>query len=155
MHKNGLWFAFLGLVCLATIWFTAKTYFSLNEYFTLKQTVEISAIDWSYDSPSDEEFIPKGHYAFEYKGKKYEGIEHIEGAALRNKAAADEMVQYLSKRVFKVWFDPSNPNHSSLQKSFPSKECLSTALLWGVLLYLIGLGYYVGMQNRHGSARHN
>lgn len=147
MHKNPFWLVLLVIICLTTAWMTSKTYFLMRHYLALKETTTATKIDWSYESVSDEEFIPEGQYYFQYHDKTFQGISHLNNATLRNQPAAEDAIQHLMKKQFNVWFNPFNPKESSLHKSFPLKECLSTAILWGILLYFIGLGYYVGNQS--------
>lgn len=146
MHKNPIWLTLLVITCLTTAWMTSKTYFSMRRYLALNESTIATKMEWSYETRSDEEFVPEGHYYFQYNGKTYEGISLLRNTVLLNESAAEDAIQHLSKKQFKIWFNPTNPKESSLHKSFPLKECLSTAILWGILLYFIGLGYYVGNQ---------
>lgn len=143
MHKNILWQAFLAIVCIAVLWYTFIALYSYYSYSRLKTQSAISSITWDVEEKSEENYFLKAHYSFNFKDHSYSGSTAFTDEPYRNRWAAEQDVKGFSNKNGKVWFDPENPNHSSLQKHFPLKECISAAFLWGLLLYFLWLGFYV------------
>lgn len=143
MHKNYLWQAFLTVIVAATLWYTISAIYAYYSYSHLKAQTSLSALDWEIIHESDEDFPVKAVYTFEFKDKSYPGSTTFTDIPYRNQWAAEQAIKDLSGRQWKVWFDPHNPHHSSLEKSFPFKEIISAIFLWGLILYFLWLGFYV------------
>lgn len=155
MHKNPVWLFFLAFLSLIVLTFTGTTAYKAYPYFRLDAQTTTSNIMWSplkieKWSLSDlmgweeELFALKGTYEFKNKGRLYEGFTVLDTPLFRNQWAAEQELLSMRSKPVTVWYDSSYPAYSSLQKTFPFKECLSTALLLGVLLYFIWLGFSVG-----------
>jgi hypothetical protein len=143
MHKNYLWQAFIAVVFATTLWYTAVAIYSYYSYSHLKAQTTPSAMDWDIEEKSDEDYVVKAIYRFEFQNKSYPGNTSFTDTPYRNHWAAEQAAKEISKKDWKIWFDPQNPHHSSLQKEFPFKECISAAFLWGLVLYFLWLGFYV------------
>lgn len=143
MHKNTFWRAFLAVVFATTLWYTVVAIHSYYSYSHLKTQAAPSAIEWDVEEKSEEDYLVKAMYRFEFNGKSYPGMTSFADTPYRNQWAAEEALKELSNKHWKIWFDPQNPHHSSLQKNFPFKECISAIFLWGLILYFLWLGFYV------------
>lgn len=60
-----------------------------------------------------------------------------------NQFNADEFVSKISKENFYIWFNKKNPNFSSLEKTFPIKNCVYLSITLLIFFYFIILKYYV------------
>jgi hypothetical protein len=143
MYKNKYWLIFLALILVGVFWYTATTVYSLYIYYSLSQKIPVSNMEWSTHKLFEERYAPQARYQFEFRGKSYSGEDILKEPIYRNSEAVDEIVPILSKQQWSVWFNPSNPSHSSLDKTFPLKESISLTILWALLFYFLGLGYYV------------
>jgi hypothetical protein len=143
MHKNFLWQAFLLVIIAISLWYTISAIYLYDSYAHLKILTTTSSIQWEAEEHAEDRFILKANYIFVYKGKFYHGSTSLEDTAYRNLWAAEKTIKELTNSNLKVWFDPENPNHSSLQKKFPLKESIYAAFLWGLILYFLWLGFYV------------
>ncbi len=91
---------------------------------------------------SGEDYVIRAAYSFSLKEKKYHQETLFSQQRHYNPWAAAEAIKVLAKQDFESWYDPYNPDHSTLQKYFPFKECVSALILWGLLFYFIWLGIY-------------
>lgn len=147
MHKNPFW---LGLICcmtLITLWYLGNASLQFFRYTRLQESAQATEIRWSVKEMSSEEFIPFAHYLFKTKdGEMYEGEGGLNDSRYRNAWAVEEDLSSFAKKRWKVWYNPSYPHQSALQKNFPLKECLSAIALLILWIYFVGLGFYVGHQ---------
>jgi hypothetical protein len=153
MYKNPFWILFLAFLSLVTAWYVGRAFYLVYEYSVLQRNVPAKTIEWRVDELSDEQFVPEAAYTYEVDGKTYEGKGLWTEQIYRNAYAAQLAIMAFKqspKRSWTIWFDPTEITHSSLQKTFPIKECIYAGLLSGILLYFIGLGYYVSRQKERG-----
>lgn len=143
MHKNQIWLAFLATVALAAIWFTANLAFVSWNYYNLKESTNADSIEYSIERISSEKYLLKGDYTYTHDGKNYSSSSILSEPVWRNSWSAKEALEYFPKKEKSLWFDPKNPHESALEKKFPYKEGIYAALVWGILIYFIWLGYYV------------
>lgn len=143
MHKNYLWQAFLTVVVAATLWYTLSAIYAYYSYSHLKAQASPSTLDWEIVQKSDEDYPVKASYTFEFNNKSYPGSTTFTDTPYRNHWSAEQAVKELSQRKWKIWYDPQNPHHSSLEKKFPFKAVISAVFLCGLILYFLWLGFYV------------
>lgn len=143
MHKNPLWQAFLFVIIVIALWYTITAIYLYFSYAHLKTQTTTSSIQWETEEHAEDSVVMAANYTFEYKGKSYPGRTSLEETPYRSQWAAEEAIKELAHSNRKVWFDPENPNRSSLQKKFPFKESIYAAFLWGIILYFLWLGFYV------------
>ena len=143
MHKNFVWQAFLFVILAATLWYSAIALYSYYSHSHLEVQTPVSSMAWEIEEKSDESYLVKGIYHFEFKGNSYPGSTTMTDMIYRNQWAAEQAIKELSDKNWKVWFDPQDPGHSSLQKNFPYKECITAIFLWGLFFYFLWLGFYV------------
>ena len=143
MHKNLIWQAFLLVILAASLWYSAIAVYKYYNYSHLEAKTAVSSIDWEIEEQSEEKYLIKGNYSFEFKGHSFSGTSDMTDMNYWNRWAAEQGVKEHSQKKWNVWFDPHDPHHSSLQKNFPIKECITAVFLWGLLLYFLWLGFYV------------
>ncbi|CUI17859.1 Conserved putative membrane protein [Candidatus Protochlamydia naegleriophila] len=142
LHRNPLWMFFLGLVTLCALAYTGYAFFQLYSYQRLSHTAVPQKIDWSVLAMDEDHFIPQAHYQFTFQGKAFNGHTLLKEHYL-NAWAAREAIDRLQSKPLLVWFNSNSPAMSTIEKNFPLKICLYTALLWGLLLYLAWLNQQV------------
>lgn len=148
MSHNRWWQILLCMIAIGALWFTIPTVYHLYIYAKLNAQTTTNSIEWSVKEITDEHYLPHAKYTFTVNGLGHEGETTLTFPPYRNGWAAEQAIAEHAKHPWDVYFSPSDPQYSSLQKSLPFKECLSTAFLWGLLLYFIGLKYYV--VNKYG-----
>lgn len=144
MHNNFIWRAFLTLAFLVAVWFTIVAIYRYHNYSSLQAQTLASEIQGQIIEESSESYTLTATYRYEVGHQIFTGTSLWNDTNYRNQWAAEQDLKEFSARKWKVWYDPHHPEYSSLQKKFPLKECISSIVLWGLLLYFLGLGFYVG-----------
>lgn len=137
------WRLFLGFIGVIVLGYTGVTLNKFYRYATLTEQTPVESIRWSIYSHDQEAFAPQADYTFTVDGQGYSNkIIWNEGDYYFNPWALEKPLAQLANQEWKVWFNPKNPTYSALQKNFPVKECLSTVIIWMLLIYFIMLGKY-------------
>lgn len=154
MHNNLLWKAFLFVVLVYTLGYSAVAAYRYYEYARLTEKKTLTyPIVWDVFEKSDENYILISKYTYEVNGHLFHGEMPWSDEPYRNAWAAKKAIEAYKKQTFTVWYDPSHPDYSSLQKHPPLKECVYALILWGLLLYFVWLGYYVAGRNDNNNWR--
>jgi hypothetical protein len=148
MHENRYWLIFLLSLCVCTLGYTLYTSIKLYEYLRLRQELSLKQVQWSVEASKDDHFLIHSHYQFIREGILYQG-QTTWDEGYPNRWAAEAVKNRLAAQSWKVWIDPSHPDYSTLQKTFPFKQCLSTIVLWSLLAYFFLLGNYVKKYSLH------
>lgn len=144
MHKNLLWQAFLTVVLLVALGYSGIALYHYYAYARLTvHTTSITSMQWQIQEKADDEYILKTDYVFNVGEQAFQGSTLWPREPYRNRYAAEQIIKARSGEHWQVWYDEKDPRHSSLEKHFPLKECLSAIFLWGLLFYFVWLGYYV------------
>jgi hypothetical protein len=150
MNANIYWRLFLGLIGVCVVGYTAMTLTDLYRYLVLSERTQVHPFEWSVKKRKSDDYRIHGHYTFSLQGQLYSGESAVEEEKFLNPWAAKQAIPRYQKRDWEVWYNPQSAHDSALQKYFPTKECISSVILWGILLYFIWLGYYV---HQHGRSR--
>lgn len=142
LHRNPFWIFFLGLVAISALAYTSYAFFQLYSYQRLDRTAVPQEINWSVLAMDESGFIPQAHYQFIFQDKVFNGHTLLKEHYL-NAWAAREAIDRLQHKPLFVWFDSTSPTTSTIERNFPLKTCLYTALLWGLLVYLVWLNQQV------------
>lgn len=143
MHKNFVWLCFLSLATGAVGWFTLKALYMVYLYISLNATAPVEDLKWGVEQLSADQFVMKADYTFIAKEKQYSGETLFKDDIYWNPWVAEDALKVYSQKDWTVWYSSGNPQYSSLQKKFPLRECISAGVLWILLFYFLGLGYYV------------
>jgi len=143
MHKNILWLTFLGIVGVVTLWFTGVATYRYYEYTDLNSHTTTSSVEWLIKEHTEDNYTLEAYYQFKANNHLFKGVSHFADESHLNRWAAEQMIKSNSSHLWTVWYAQNNPDHSSLQKNFPIKECLSAIFLIGLFLYFLWLGFYV------------
>lgn len=143
MHKNKLWLGFLAVCIAITLWFSVEALYKIYSFYRLTAEAPLLNSNWTIRKASDEMYIVQASYEFEVEGQKFQGNTEFTRDYYRNMWGAEQAITAFKKVYHRVWYAPSNPRHSSLQKTYPLKECISAGILWVLVLYFLWLGFYV------------
>ncbi len=147
MHKNSFWLVFVALVGLIAMGYSLMTSYRLYQYSRLTQQAEITSIEWTIKKTWRGKFYLQAQYLFLVKGIAYKGQTEFTDEFYINPWAAEQKINHFKKAKGKVWHSLHPASYSTLQKKFPTKECYSAAILMGLLVYFIFLGWYAGTYN--------
>lgn len=145
--QNPVWLSLLGLNFAAILWFGIPLSFHLYDYYALTETTKPSDLKWFVEKQGSEDFRVGANYSYLVNTISYEGETIFNDMTFRNPSSADDQLKLKASQTHLVFYDPQNVNHSSLQKKFPTKECVSTAVLFLILLYFVLLGIYTSSLN--------
>lgn len=148
MYKNPYWLTLISFMILCAALYSGYSLYKMYMYSRLSQQVHVNAINWSIEEINDEKFIPKANFQFFYDNKEYSS-EILWDESYPNALVANDVVNKLSSYSWRVWIDPSNPEHSALQKKFPYKDAISSIILWMIIVYFFCLGYNVKNGSNH------
>lgn len=149
MHKNQIWLTFLATTVLIVFWFSGMTGYELYNYVTLNSKTLPTEVNWLVQRESSDRYSLRASYKYQVKGDVYEGETTVNKKFFRSPKAAQKRSSQNSQKKWMIWYASYNPEHSTIQKIFPLKSCIYTAVMWGVLIYFIWLGFYVGQFKSH------
>lgn len=139
MHCNLYWTGFLIIIGLIVIAYSGFTLVKIHHHSRLTQHTTPQTIQWSIHKLGEDDFTLQGHYEFSWDGKEYSGQESANEHYL-NAWAARDILDSFNQETSQVWFDPSNPEYSTLFKNFPIKYTIYSVILWLLFFYFIWLG---------------
>jgi hypothetical protein len=142
-HKNPLWLSFLSIIALCTLWYSGIAYLKLSHYNSLTEETTASSSAWTVKTIAADAYIPEAYYSFYHQATLYDGVDVLTNELFKNAWAAEKALPEFAEKNRTVWYSPSDPHYSSLQKKFPLKESLSAVALWILLMYFVCLGLYV------------
>lgn len=143
MHKNPFWITFLVAITLTVFWFTGSSLYKYYQYANLDSSVIAKHTLWSIHHQSSDVYLLKADYSFVVDNQEYSGNSLLHDPSFRNPWAAESTMKQYTQKPWTVWYSSKNINNSSLEHKLPWKEIISAGILWVLLAYFIGLGYYV------------
>lgn len=144
---NKRWAILLILIAGAALWFTTFALIDLWGYLRLKQHAPAHIQEWAVEGSGSKFFI-KAAYSFESKNRKYEGACVLKEPQFLNKIAAETELKRWEQCAWSVWYDPSAPHFSSLQKLFPYKRVFNAAVCLALLGYFSFLYHQQAFSSR-------
>lgn len=151
MHKNRFWLGFLCVAIVASLWYTGLAAYLLYDYSQLEKITQATVTQWEVIELKSDKYALQGTYYFTDHGKIFSASSMLKEPVFLNRYAAENEIPKLVKQRWSVWYNAANPNHSTLQKKFPLKECASAVMMITLALYLTFLGFYVGGVRQHGA----
>lgn len=142
MQKQTVWLALVATLTLIVLWYSGIFLYRYYHYMRLSGKAPAKEMAWTVEPRTDEQYLLKANYSFVSNGQTFTGSSVIEDRGFWNEYAAQKGIEDVSKKKWIIWFNPSNPAHSSLQKNFPLKECVSAVIMWAIVFYFLWLGYY-------------
>lgn len=143
MHKNYFWLIFLIAITMAVLWYTSKAAYNYYQYAAVNQSVWAKQVLWSIHHKSSDIYLLKADYTFLVDGKENTGSTIFSDPIFRNPWSAEDAIKRHTQHPWTVWHSTKDLTNSTLEHRFPWKELISAGVLWVLLAYFIGLGYYV------------
>jgi len=142
MSRNSYWLGYIFLILIVVLSYTVFTSYEIYQHSRLSQKTVPSSIKWSVHKAAEDEYVLNSHYSFSWNAKTYSG-QMEDSEQYLNEWASQEALEKMNQRTFTVWFDPSDPTFSTLNKNFPIKYSVYAGLLWLLFIYFVWLGYSV------------
>ncbi|MCH9608462.1 MAG: hypothetical protein S4CHLAM45_10380 [Chlamydiales bacterium] len=143
MHRNGIFLGFLLLLVGTTIWFGARAYIAVSNYTKLNTHAMASVEKMEIVEGKGDRYQLIANYFFESKEGLQQGVGVV-GPLYKNPWSAEKGLQKFEGRTWQVWYDEEHPFNSTLNKQFPTKRVTTAVILFGLFLYFLGLGIFVG-----------
>jgi hypothetical protein len=132
-----IWRILAAIAIAIALWFSSIAAYQIFQYLRLGSFAQAEVTRWSIKELSASRFAIEAFFEFEAKGKKYEGKSLLDSPVFLNPFAAEDAIKIREKEAFFAWYQPSNPEVSSLQKDFPLKSLIHALVTLGVLIYFI------------------
>lgn len=144
MHTNILWRAFLIVIFAITLFYSGSALYRYYVYKSLSAVTVPKVLEWNIVKEMDARYILETAYQFVVAGKEYQGTAVWHDEIFVNEYGAQEAIEESNGKRWEVYYNPSDPEESSLQRKLPAKEGLYAMFLLGLFLYFLWLGYYAG-----------
>ncbi|HNA62299.1 MAG TPA: hypothetical protein PKW79_04405, partial [Rhabdochlamydiaceae bacterium] len=108
-------------------------------YLRLEESASAYVYKWKTVEVAPSQFGIKAAYAFRARGKTYTGKTFFSKPYHLNANSAKKQLDRFSRETWVVWYQPSHPKISSLEKVFPTKKILYGLMTLGVFFYFLYL----------------
>jgi len=132
-----LWLVLLLLSGGITLWFTGAALVDIYQYYILNERAPVEVLRWQVRERSPSQFAIEAEYEFRVKEVTYHGKTQLQNPQFLNRYAAESHIAKLGSPQETIWYQKSNPLHSSMEKEFPRKELTQALLTLGVFLYFL------------------
>lgn len=143
MHRNPVWLGLLIFIALVTLWYAFDAGVKVYRYAKLSEETTATEVAWSVRKVAGPRFIPHIRFHYVVEGEDYQGETTLNQYPSRSGWGAEEVIKDLDRTSHTIWYDGQNRVLAVYDKQFPSKECLYTAALLGMLAYFLWIGSYV------------
>ncbi len=143
-----IWKGLLILVAAVTLYFGGSAVVQLYRYWQLRATVFADSATWTVQELKGDAYALRGQYTFAVDGRPYAGEGLVHQEIFRNPYTAETAIPKWEQQRWTIWYNPSRPEQSALERHFPAKELVSMALLLAIFCYYYFLG--VASQRRTG-----
>lgn len=140
-NKMRIFIAFIVIITIIVLGYAGAALYKVYQYNRLSAETNAENVSFSVKPHNDEKFFLHSSYYYKVNGKDYPG-ETTFTTAYRNPYAAEEAMKEISKNYKTVWYDPSDPSFSSMDRSFPMKLVVYASILFAIWNYFIWGGYY-------------
>ena len=127
------------LAGLITAGFLVSASLDLWGYLRLEKKSIAKVEKWRVIKKGSSKFALKAHYCFENQGKTYHGKTIFSKPYHLNRLSAEKQIKNYTAQQWPVWYQPSHPEHSSIERLFPFKKCFYSLMVLGVFLYFVYL----------------
>ena len=115
----------------------------LSHHVSYKEQVKPDVLNWTISPIHDELYKPVAHFQYTVDGKTYEGKEVFQGGLYRTPYAAEVAIQAIQSAEPVVWYAPSKPEKSTIEKFFPFKKVLYAFITLILVFYSAYMAYYL------------
>lgn len=116
---------------------------NLTHYVSYTDRVAPDILQWTTLPVHDELFRPVAHFRYTVNGQTYEGKEVFQGGLYRTPYAAEVAIKAINSSHLNVWYSPSKPSQSSIERFFPFKKLLYAVITLLLAFYTAYIAYYL------------
>jgi hypothetical protein len=147
-HKIS-WLIALIFPVIAFFLLSYSTICQINTYLLLKKNVlaNVDKLEIRLDKKNRYEIL--AFYSFKIGNKVFFNKNCLRKKFLNILSAQDYIKKNSEKKVI-VWFNPKNPNITSIERKFPIKNCIYSVLCFSIFIYFVILKYYAYSFQRIG-----
>lgn len=127
--------AFLVILLGLLAWYWGDFFIKIYRYEKMNAKGFAVIDQWELHEKSNGKFYLSSSYHFFWNEKKYFEKTNFFRNIFLNEKSAKEWMEKEHQKEWQVWFDPENPQRSSLEKIFPLKELFKGAFVSFVFLY--------------------
>ena len=138
---NRLSWALILISSIAVSWFSFFFVKDVYGYVRVNQRTSATISEWSIKENSESEYLLCALYNYDYKGVKYSSSTVFRQPLFLNRPTAERAIVTLRTKPWTAWFDPSNPERSTLQRYFPFQEGIKLFLCIIVAIYFVVLRF--------------
>ena len=131
------------LVAGVGLWIGGKFLFNLHHYFLLSHVAPATISEWKVEELRAGKFTICANFKFQVGETEFYQHFKFSKPVYQNPYLAQALIKDWKDESWQVWYNPKNPEITSLQKSFPIKTGVYFALCLGMLLYFSWLRIYV------------
>jgi len=138
---NRLSWVLILISSIAASWFAFFFIRDVYCYLLVNQRTSVTISQWNVKEKSESEYLLDASYTFDYKGVKYSASTVFRQPLFLNRPTAERAIVTLRTKPWAAWFDPSNPERSTLQRYFPFQEGIKLFLCVIVTIYFVVLRF--------------
>ena len=132
---NKLWLCLMLISSSIAIWFGSMAASSLWKYSFLTHKTSAEVQEFKVIQKKSSQFALEASYRFTHEGKVFEAKTEFHKPYYLNQYAAQSACNVCKAKLWQVYFCPSKPEISSLQKIFPFQECIQALITSIICLY--------------------
>jgi len=127
----------LSLLGICTVIYSAFALWDYLQFTEWDTKVPLQAIKWEIISKDVDSHTFKANYSYHFNGKDYHKAYVFKKPVFVNLLGAEHALNDFSKDYTTTWISLNHPESSSLQKTYPLKELISTGILWVIFCYFL------------------
>lgn len=124
-------FCVIAMMGLSALIFTSQMARDYWRFFHLSAQAEVKAISLTPLKLNRDHYVLHARYSY----LTYEKEEVLSDPSYLNAYAAEGAAEKRLREFKSVWYDPSDPSFSSLERKISYKQVAYTFILWGLTAY--------------------
>lgn len=116
------------------LYFSSSFFWELWKTFPLQGRAEAKIVKWEVEE-REGKYALTAHYLYEVQGKIWKSRATLSGPFYESEWAAIAALKEKARAPWRAWYEPRNPSHSALEKSFPLGGLVKTLICAAVFLY--------------------
>jgi hypothetical protein len=122
---------------VVTAYFMGLALHDLWGCLRLEERTSADVYKWKTVEVASSQFGIKAAYTYKVHGKTYRGKTFFAKPYHLNENSVQKQVEQFSRQSWVVWYQPSHPKISSLEKIFPTKRVIYALMTLGVFFYFL------------------
>lgn len=128
-----------GVAAVCTLYFFVTASFSLYQWYGKTNLAWAKVQTWRVIELGTSKFAIEAEYQFSHQGQSYSGLTRFSKPYHFNRPSAEKEIERKIEDRSIAFYNPSHPESSSLERTFPLKKILYFLMTAGVFLYFLCL----------------